>query len=927
MKNTKRSLIMSILSLMLCASMLIGTTYAWFTDSVTSGTNRIMAGNLDIELYTGDDLTEKVDENTKFFDNFLWEPGAVMYENLKVVNKGTLALKYRLNMLINDENFVEQTQKGLKNYLKIAVVKGKTFTSADSREAVLAEAQAAAPSSIAAFEKLGHLTPTGTANDNDMYSIVIWWPSTDTDNDVNVNNQRTVYPKYRDEDGNPYEILYIELGIKLAATQDTVEDDSFDDQYDAQALVTDGKELAAAIMQGGIVNLGADIDYSAADTEDARIIVSKDTTLNLGKYTITVADMGSADNNWSLFYVTDGATLTINADQDENGNWLGGIDTGTNNANGVYGVTVNECTAVINGGNFFVDTSAVYVIKGDAVINDGRFEARKDGTENYANWLINCYDANYGTDASIVVNGGIFYGFNPMNNKAEGAGTNFLADDRSVSESDTVDGSIYFTVVEKQAAQSERVIAADVLKEEDVTFVITNTGNPQFENKVTVSAGAFEEDVVAAMEYSEDDGMCLTFRSTTRTEIGWGGEEEYVVVVPTESVVVDVYPDWPKPEGFVTSITTNSDNPMDWLSFISKVTINYHWPESKQYNPTVATSFIAEDVKVTIPANSELEGAEAGDTLILSRTRSDYKLGVKVSDTASIETLDIAIVNSATGEKVTATGDSKFHVELQLDTGLTGSHISVFHYENKIDAVYDTSTGILAFDTQSFSPYSMVETTYAKEYNEYIPVDAKYYSQPDVERWNGKVMLIRDNEPTKVGDNAGNTPFPELKDGDVLLCEEYVYYYNAEKEGWSVGAVKNVAVPHVFFQSIHGKPVNDMSCCFRFSLENEECLLTTAPEIPDTMVYMNTAFAKCGKLVKAPSVIPENVTDLNNAFKNCPLTETSSIEINANIDPENTKAWESCFWGNARLQEDQLALTGSSHALEMLKISYNNQVN
>ena len=49
-KHTKRSLIASLLSVMLCMAMLIGSTFAWFTDNVTSGKNKIVAGNLDIEL-------------------------------------------------------------------------------------------------------------------------------------------------------------------------------------------------------------------------------------------------------------------------------------------------------------------------------------------------------------------------------------------------------------------------------------------------------------------------------------------------------------------------------------------------------------------------------------------------------------------------------------------------------------------------------------------------------------------------------------------------------------------------------------------------------------------------------------------------------------------------------------------------------------
>ena len=50
-KSTKRALLMSALALLMCVSMLIGSTFAWFTDSVTSAGNKIQAGTLDIELW------------------------------------------------------------------------------------------------------------------------------------------------------------------------------------------------------------------------------------------------------------------------------------------------------------------------------------------------------------------------------------------------------------------------------------------------------------------------------------------------------------------------------------------------------------------------------------------------------------------------------------------------------------------------------------------------------------------------------------------------------------------------------------------------------------------------------------------------------------------------------------------------------------
>ena len=70
MKSTKRSLFASVLALILCVCMLIGTTWAWFTDEVQSGVNQIVAGNLDVELYAGN---TKVTEATKLFDDVaLW---------------------------------------------------------------------------------------------------------------------------------------------------------------------------------------------------------------------------------------------------------------------------------------------------------------------------------------------------------------------------------------------------------------------------------------------------------------------------------------------------------------------------------------------------------------------------------------------------------------------------------------------------------------------------------------------------------------------------------------------------------------------------------------------------------------------------------------------------------------------------------------
>ena len=77
-KNTRRALVLSLLSLLVCCSMLVGTTFAWFTDSVTSGNNHIVAGNLDVELYykleADADWAQVTSETELFDDEALWEP-------------------------------------------------------------------------------------------------------------------------------------------------------------------------------------------------------------------------------------------------------------------------------------------------------------------------------------------------------------------------------------------------------------------------------------------------------------------------------------------------------------------------------------------------------------------------------------------------------------------------------------------------------------------------------------------------------------------------------------------------------------------------------------------------------------------------------------------------------------------------------------
>ena len=108
-KATKRALLTSVMALVMCVVMLVGTTFAWFTDTARTSVNKIEAGNLDVQLLMKDNAGNWVDAENKALNflvngaipsegtQILWEPGAeYKLPELKVVNNGNLKLKYKV---------------------------------------------------------------------------------------------------------------------------------------------------------------------------------------------------------------------------------------------------------------------------------------------------------------------------------------------------------------------------------------------------------------------------------------------------------------------------------------------------------------------------------------------------------------------------------------------------------------------------------------------------------------------------------------------------------------------------------------------------------------------------------------------------------------------------------------------------------------
>ena len=114
LKLTKRALLSSVMALFVCFAMLLGTTFAWFTDSAVSSGNLIQTGTLDVELYQHTDAgrTLITDAKESVFPNTIkWEPGYTHVVYLSIKNNGTLALKYRVELEVTEVSAVDLTEE------------------------------------------------------------------------------------------------------------------------------------------------------------------------------------------------------------------------------------------------------------------------------------------------------------------------------------------------------------------------------------------------------------------------------------------------------------------------------------------------------------------------------------------------------------------------------------------------------------------------------------------------------------------------------------------------------------------------------------------------------------------------------------------------------------------------------------------------
>ena len=237
-RATKRALLTSVMALVMCVVMLVGTTFAWFTDTASTGVNKIQAGNLDIEVEyrtSSDEDWKTLDNATDLFgaEGTLFEPGHTRVVELRITNAGNLALKYKVGMNVVSET--AGTNKAgnpykLSDYLKVATTGIQQYNPADQISSLMERL---------IFQKgdFGMWTARNFANFELEYAsngnvhalqpgaaqilgIKVYMPET-------VGNEANAISAEK--------AAFINFGLNVVATQYTTESDSYGTQYDKDA--------------------------------------------------------------------------------------------------------------------------------------------------------------------------------------------------------------------------------------------------------------------------------------------------------------------------------------------------------------------------------------------------------------------------------------------------------------------------------------------------------------------------------------------------------------------------------------------------------------------------------------------------------------------------------------------------------------------
>ena len=377
--KTKKALRGSLFALFLCIILLIGTTFAWFTDTASTGVNKIQAGNLDVELEYSTDCTtwKTADQNTQMFnDNTLWEPGHTEVVYLRVKNAGNLALKY--NIATNSYDMERGKNAAGKffyidQYLKIGTA--QTDTAFANREEAIA-AIADTEKTIAKETPISKDWTVLKAGEKSAPTAVVLYMPTTVGNEAN-NVQSWRKPSLKG------------LGLVVNATQATVESDSFNNTYDENAATTlstvsyssgqhniTGKIQAnggfGAVQAEGTAQFTIDADVYAVYNSGGAMAVEAGGT---SKVIINGGDFRQVgvpkDDPCDLIYATENATIEING-----GTFKAVTPDNTLN---VQDIDRGNARIIVKGGSFYKYDPSNPAMGPNEVFLDDNYKVVQDG--------------------------------------------------------------------------------------------------------------------------------------------------------------------------------------------------------------------------------------------------------------------------------------------------------------------------------------------------------------------------------------------------------------------------------------------------------------------------------------------------------------------------------------------------------------------
>ncbi len=286
-KATKRALLTSVMALVMCVVMLVGTTFAWFTDTASTNVNRIVAGNLDVDIVDATDTSTSLDKGTLQFlraadgtdeptkvENVLWEPGATFFtQGFKIANKGNLALKYKV------------------------VVSGTTGDTGLLK--------------VMKFDVVSAMTKTGSEVDFAANPGQLLPPTSDT---PRVSDTYYLRGRMDESAGNEYKDMTLTgISVTVYATQLNSEFDSFNNTYDENA------DYSADVWDGTSGDLTSVTDATA-----------KTVTIKSGKLLAALAEAVNNGNDYAGYTIKLTKNLDLNGIEwtpigQKNGNKFKGI--------------------------------------------------------------------------------------------------------------------------------------------------------------------------------------------------------------------------------------------------------------------------------------------------------------------------------------------------------------------------------------------------------------------------------------------------------------------------------------------------------------------------------------------------------------------------------------------------------------------------